>query len=1081
MTDLSKLARAARAAADAPSLNVLDNAYSGLRWDGENLVAEEPRLSPSGKTNAQEIEARLAQKSDSRDTRVRRMDPKTGEWISTRSEPVQNDRAQLLFTMLVQGGPAGRNLAIRAFNALPADQQARLLTLIADAYPNPRSNTGWSPVGRELAEALVSGTPLSQERARVVDEVMRASAAPPTQRGNIGREAVEDGGVGYDDTPAISEDYSGEALSELAPGDLAAITEGTRAPGIPDAVDRSKIRAHLDKNRPYLREPNSTTHFVLDDMGFPTPVRALEEGTGAVGPQDFPSWRQADKRQADMEANDARLTAALAQRYGGQERFSQMVRQAVQSGDKEALDALLKDVAEVRKSIEQQPVAPAPYPVNDINAANSLRSEMQVNTDNISRLASGDLGPADKVWDMLRGKKNKALSPNSPESGFSSPEQLADTLLSGAFHDPDRLPPGPAFETYRQGLVDTLRKRFYEDTPSVKLDPEATVIDETGNPAALQEVRVKTGRDPRPENMTPAQLEEFRRATKDVDKYPGARGKETADFEGFGTPRVLGVPTAANPAEMADQLKQARRNWALYRLQNGKVVYRDPETGSMTAAMITDRMKPERIAYIRSLAPKGSTPEDLARFNTLWPEGGFPTPEYFNDIVRRADGIEFETPQSSPLLDMSDDQLRAVQQDPEQAGIHAEAQRILAARKMKGSQAVFNRGTFAPDARPVSVNRTADFDDLQLKLARDEWRKYTGMEAEVPPGFIQRPDGKIVPSAFGFEGDETFDANEAWSKAGGANWDENDVPFTSDNPPRNVAEQPPLAEDPGPGPGIEVGVNDSPVVGDSSPTLESVLQIIKDRGSSTEMLRMARDFYKAARDHIATIADPDHRAAFKARVLDVLDAAAAERRAAPEAAPKPPLNPSGSLLDNDDYVMGSGSAPEEAALEAAATPIEPENIPGTNATVPPERTPEVQANENADVQKAASDIEGEKADVAAKADAEGSADEAEGTVEPAAVPQKRGIVGRAIDTVQAAPRHLWRNKWRYGLAGGALAAYQQVANQSPYAPGEEPLTVGGPGSMDTAPRAASPEDRIRQVIRSRMQQELIPHTQSRYY
>jgi hypothetical protein len=1101
---------------------------ANLQQRGANTVPDVPRNSPSGRSNAEEIAARLKQIGDSREMRVTRYDPKSKKRVvSSATELVPNDRARAIFTLLTEGGDEGRRLVAETFNSLPDKQKKNILVAIADAFPNPRADVGFSPVAAEIVESITKGAPLSPERMRQAEEVAAVGDLPPgwsSTRGRSGAEATEN--IGYDDTASFNDEPS--PLEGAAPGDVAYIQRGVRESK--NVKPPETVRKGLEQSLPYLRGPKSSTEIldgVLDDSGLPIPIRVKESGTGSIGTQDYPSIGKGEKYEAAVQENADRVAAEVARRYGGAENFSAMMAEAVRSGDKETVQRLLGEMDEIRQRVERVPVPPKPYPVGDIYARNSERPERDINADFVEGLARGDVGSADRAWDMIRKGATNSLTPRGA-GGFKTADemeswerQVADVLLSSGFFPPERLPTGPAFDTFRQGIIDTLRSRYSGSPAQVPLDPNTKVIDSAGNPADLEDVRKggaeeariaadeeaarqslemgrkpKLPRAPKPRSqMESWERQEFDQSVRPVDQYPGYRGQETASFDDFGVPKFLGVPTASSPEELAQQVKDARRNWALYRLQSGKVVYRDPETGAMKAILLGSNTQPGKVAEIRELAPKGSTPEDLARFEANWPEGGMPLPQYFRDIVSRADGIDLSGAGYSPLLDLDNRQLAGVLADPEQADNHEDAIRILSARSAKAdskeslqdlssalatvdesahpaiavarkrtsdalagnvmakAEAQFNRGTFSPDAKPESINRMDEFDDQQLQLAREEWKRVTGKDISVPPGFIQRPDGKVVATMFAF--DPTF-AHKEWAKVGGPLYGRSDVPYTRDNPPKKIVRDESPVEDPGYGEGIPVE-DDSPVVrnapetaADATPDddhasiVARAVKIISDHNSSNEDLEWARQQWVNARTAYDSIKSPEAKAEFKRTIIDPMGQAAQARKAG-----KPPASEPTNVSDN---------------LDASSTPIEEPSVT--------RQTPDQKANENADAQKSASDAEGlDGVDV----------DES-----PDGVTPNGTLIKRAAKPDPKDPRwfprtrdHLWGNKGKYaiGAATSGIGLYAATPGNPPYIPGSEPFSFGaeGPG------QAVTPEDRIRQAIKLRMEQELIPHTSQRYY
>lgn len=659
----------------------LSNAAGSLRMaDDGGVIIDEPRNSPTGETNAQRlIKIAFRQSKSSRSTPTRRVGS-GGSWVSGKPEEVPNDRVRAILEMM-SGGHEYRQLARRAFAEMPGDEQMHLLTILANELPNPKPENGWSPQAKAVVDFLlgkpsnVSAKSLGEEfgsprpdigyrtnvefiddRANAVDALRPLEDfGLKTERGSAGREATQD--FAFDDSPVL--DTAPMPSSEAAPGDLAFVTKGYQAP----AAKTPPTMINKAEGRPGLRGMDYEYHIGRDNDGNPYPVRVLkpkakgsDDQTPHFGDVDYGNVQKGVAWEGALEANADRVRAEISRKYGSERQFASMVQEAVQksrsndpriaSEGKEELGPLLDDYNQIRDSIERQRVPGKPYPVNKDKALASLTPKKDSLTSATERLARGDIGAADTVWDMVRKAKKgpeTLHSPSSPGSGIETPEQFADILLSSPFFHSDRLPPREAFGRFRQQIVDKLRDRFWTPGAQNPVDPEATVITETGNPATLaeQQKRVRLGSDPEPRSkMLPAEREVFDEATRPVDRPKGFRGKEDPGLEGFGKPKVdpENIPGAKSPEELAEQSKQALRNWALDRTAAGKVVYRDPKTGGLVAQFVTGQMKKATVAKIRSLAAQlyASTPDGAARFGELWPEGQLPSPGFFKTLVDRA-------------------------------------------------------------------------------------------------------------------------------------------------------------------------------------------------------------------------------------------------------------------------------------------------------------------------------------------------------------------------------------------------------------------------------------------------------------
>lgn len=1197
----------------------LSNSAGSLRMgDDGGVIIDEPRNSPTGETNAQRlIKIAFRQSKSSRSTPTRRVGS-GGSWVSGAPEEVPNDRVRAIIEMITAGHEY-RQIARRAFAEMPGDEQMHLLKIIANELPNPRPDNGWSPQAKEIVDVL-RGSPMSPEREATLDAMKPLEDfGLRTERGSAGREATQD--FAFDDSPVL--DTAPMPSSEVAPGDLAFVAKGYQAP----AAKTPPALINKAEGRPGLRGMDYEYHIGTDNNGNPYPIRVLKpQKKGAddqkphFGDVDYGNVQKGIAWEGALEENADRVRAEISRKYGSERQFSSMVQEAVRksrssdpriaSEGKEELGPLLDDYNQIRDSVERQRVPGKPYPVNKDKALASLTPKKDSLTSATERLARGDIGSADTAWDMVRKAKKGSdtiHSPSSPGSGIESAEQMADLLLSAPFFHSDRLPTREAFGRFRQQIVDTLRDRFW--TPGKQNDPEATVITETGNPATLaeQQKRVRLGSDPEPRSkMLPAEREVFDEATRPVDRPKGFRGKEDPGLEGFGKPKVdpENIPGPKSPEELAEQSKQALRNWALDRTAAGKVVYKDPKTGGLVAQFVTGQMKKATVAKIRGYAAQlyASTPDGAARFNELWPEGQLPSPGFFKSLVDRAnagsayraqggkfrklpgqleEGQRIASPQGARDMDVSrlptlgrqtatpptvgdstsqprpywdagvnqlaesdgvvpikpglgfdtgkfkgqiesmdtqslrklSDDLDAERNDIPEGRTKAEDsvlrdihhQRMMISLELSrrgdaesvGGKAEGDRRLRIPPGQTPTVwgepGASRDsVDAARLRLDREAWARATGHKnvesltddelkaiVERPPGWVRRPPwapadaGKIVPSLQQLTPEEAAWAHDEWAKQGGVNWGRSDVPYPGNNPPKKVQDQFDVGEDPGPGAGYEgpeVGDPDAPVVNapknpaarpHTDDLLQEIVDVIDDPNASPEDLAWARSQRDEARARHDAEEDEDVRAQFRKTVLDPINAAAARRQA--RAKPAPATTPD-----------------VDANLEASATPIEPESLPGSSTPAPVGETPDVQANRNADAQKATSDIEGEKADVESKADADDAAQN-NGMItqpDPPAPTKDPRWFPRTRD-------HLWGNKGRYaigaGVTGAGLYAYNQAADTPPFAPGEEPLKPGMPGAAEALQAPMSAEDRIRQVIRNRMNRELIPHTQSRYY
>jgi hypothetical protein len=553
-----------------------------------DYVVEPPRKPASGKTNAEEIRDRVAQKSGTRETPVRRIDPTTGEWISTRSEAVPNDRVTTLLNMVFDADPEVRALAAETFRALPVEQKKAIAIEVANQFPNPRGVVGWSPMGEEIM-GMLQGKPPSPERLRAINEAAQAGtgrAGWTGEKGVVRGEPTQN--MEFDDSSSVemAPESNIDNLNQPAPGDLAAITEGTRRPKMPKS---GEVTVEQDK-RPDLRGPQKETQIVAKD-GRNLPVQ-IQTDKGKIGPQDYRPILGGREYENALAARGQALEEALRTQFGDIDEFRSQLAEATRSGDKERVNELMGIVKEIQDEIEQRITVPdRPYPVNEINASNSERGAEAKLTDHAMRFAAGDPASGARLWKMLSRSK-ETLSPKA--AGIATPEDYADTII--ARMDPDRLPGNLA--DFRERLIANAREQYYSGNPIPSPGPASAEPDKFArNPLTI-------GREPK----RPSELDSWDAAAQ--RRGPNAN-IDTEQVKG----RDLGATPAAKQfpglASLPIEQQAALVNSAALARQNGFIPYRDPETGAIIRGRVTSNTTPEKLQFMLDNHAADLVPADL--------------------------------------------------------------------------------------------------------------------------------------------------------------------------------------------------------------------------------------------------------------------------------------------------------------------------------------------------------------------------------------------------------------------------------------------------------------------------------------
>jgi hypothetical protein len=719
-------------------------------------------------------------------------------------------------------------------------------------------------------------------------------------------------------------------------------------------------------------------------------------------------------------------------------------------------------------------------------------------------------GNLDRLWDMMQVKPEggqKKLSPSDYGSGFSSdpnvgPRQFAEYVLNRVL-SPDKAP-AQGSDYYRMaaaGLEELARERFSaKGSGPVPAKELAEVRKQLGPNDALDEAQNSSRSTDSRSLSDDAEIGSLERidreaaatpavenATANSDKFKGSEGREV--FKGG---------------------KEGIREWALYRTQNGKVVYRDPKTGDVVAEPIRTSgsfpTKPSRIAELRNLAyqsmasklpsdTNGKKARAIARFNVLWPEGGSPSAEYFRDLTKRADHPEIVSsvrdgePAVSPDFEANPEDIARSKEELD--AYKTEQARQSKAKKLTTDHADEgawkSRYKAAPNAKverygPQSEAEIREYDTKQKEMLAEEERALgnRSVTAAKPGGYVTRPDGEVVPSRYQLESDGKQSAPAKTEGAAAA--DE--------------------AED------FQLGGLEAE---DELP-LAKFETILGNKDATPEELVWAKAQYREAKDAYDAITDPDHRAAFKAEVMDKLDAAVASgphKKGKPEAATAQPApQPAPQATTTPQPKPQAKPQTQQAAATTAAKPkgqakpkpqpkAKPQQAAAQKGPAPQagKKTPaDVDAvNEKLD-QAAKSNVGESDAPVVGKNDPDPAKTDnktdvdAESKVGKDGKPKKKSLTERIKGYIPSKKKALIGG----GLLLGAGAAYQIANNltqpeyEDPFARGETETGTGPEGRRDIGdfPASGSSEDRLRQLkalIDGSQKAQKIPQTMSRWH
>jgi hypothetical protein len=544
-----------------------------------------------------------------------------------------------------------------------------------------------------------------------------------------------------------------------------------------------------------------------------------------------------------------------------------------------------------------------------------------------------------------------------------------------------------------------------------------------------------------------------------------------------------------------DPEELARRNSIAYAHSQGRAVYTDPDSGHVMAKRIAASMKPETINKVRALARMQFEADVQGAFDSLWPAGEPPLPEYFN-WAQASTAQPRQVSQTTPAPQSSLDEIRAFME-----------------------------------------NRRAD-DARRLEDARNFYSQFGFPRDRIPPGFIRRTDGEVLQSPYGFDQDELArqvyaspDPNDPYYdgplRAGEIDDTDDSIFLDSSDEIENAPA--PRAATSGPDPWDEVdriitGEDGTPIPAEAAGAVElsqEVARIYDDPTASPEDLAWARKTHEELRAVLDVTDDPELARIYYEDVLSPLpDAGSPDVDLGPDIEevssdvvvnvdpvprPAPRRMSVGEVLEEARRASGEGQpqidqSPQasnvDEALDAAATEIgDPVSAAGNDIEtqmrdagyvwdqeagryVKAEQQPSAQSADNLDPQEppqtvedaarnASNEAEGPRDAQASEADAQARADAAapsEGSPAPTPNPAPTpGMIRRVGD-------HFQNNKLRYALAAGAAGAtgyfWNRDQHTNPY-PGID-FEVQGQGALMSP--ALSPEDRIR-AIRASMYSE----------
>jgi outer membrane biosynthesis protein TonB len=504
-----------------------------------------------------------------------------------------------------------------------------------------------------------------------------------------------------------------------------------------------------------------------------------------------------------------------------------------------------------------------------------------------------------------------------------------------------------------------------------------------------------------------------------------------------------------------DVQASALENSVLYANQRGKVVWLDPDSGNVLAAYITPKMKPERVAEIRESA-RALSPSSGEVFDYYWPAGGFPSPEFHRWNVGQA-------PDAVPEG-------------------YVPPRATEATRTPQGEI-------------DDELARMREADDAELQRAREYYAQF-GITGDKPPGFVQRPDGRVVRSRFGADPDEP-DPNDLFNDAGA--FDNTDEVPLGDMDAAPDAPAPVASPADGAWDSVDTlldadGNPLSPEAAAAEDWGREVVRILSDPASTPEDLEKARQIHEALKRGFDNLPDAQRQAEFKRDVLDPIE----QQLGPPEDDPDA-LTPIDE--ESSDFVVPLDDV--EDNLNAAATPVgrtpqpQPQPTPAPGPTPQPQPQPQPQPTPSPQPAPGPTPNPGATPGATPAPNPTPSPGATPGAA-PGGTPNPTPNAGAApggTPTPQPAPTrtmsqraydHFARNYGKYGigipLAGVGLSLYQSMRNSDPFPNALDPLmpedgegmSVGGgmaaeagmPGS-GAGMKSMTPEQRIRAIIRAK--------------
>lgn len=229
---------------------------SGLRWEGDAIVAQQPRDEAPDATIADNVFKQLfGTKSPVRAQKTRRLDPKSGRHVAGTSEEVPRNRPDFILQAMLSEDPSVRSMVKDAWDRASDSQREILTQEIAEVFPDVQGRApGGSPLYREVMTFLRTGE-VSPERMDALRAEAQVSGSDP--RVARDRRALP---PGHPDRQAVQEDFDAldqpvelesAGINERVPGDPL-LDAGARAFPAPAGVDATHLRDGLDA-RPYLR------------------------------------------------------------------------------------------------------------------------------------------------------------------------------------------------------------------------------------------------------------------------------------------------------------------------------------------------------------------------------------------------------------------------------------------------------------------------------------------------------------------------------------------------------------------------------------------------------------------------------------------------------------------------------------------------------------------------------------------------------------------------------------------------------------------------------------------------------------